>query len=123
VAQAASAEGTGGDRHQLLVFDHILRLADQGDPRTNEVSDQMAHYMGVGIALLVTGLVPDVIRIVREVTDLWNRIGAAIDSIVKSRPFTHATTRIIPADPSAQPRLCGTIALIFQKHFGVPSVA
>lgn len=107
----------------LPTFDDILRLAEQGDQKANEAIDKMAHYIGVGTALLVTGLAPDVIVVVGEATRLWHRIGPAIENIVKKRTFTHATTRIIPADPSAQPRLRGTIALVLQKHFGAPSVA
>jgi predicted NBD/HSP70 family sugar kinase len=109
--------------NSLPTFDDILRLADQGDPRANEAIDQMAHYLGVGIALLVTGLAPDVIVVIGEVTRFWSRISIAIEKIVQSRTFTHARTRIVPTDPSAQPRLRGTIALVLQKHFGAPSVA
>jgi hypothetical protein len=83
----------------------------------------MAHYIGVGTAMLVTGMAPDVIVLVGEVTRLWGRIGPLIEKIVASRTFTHAKTRIIPADPATQPRLRGTIALVLQKHFGAPSVA
>jgi predicted NBD/HSP70 family sugar kinase len=107
----------------LPTFNDILRLAEQGDLKANEAIDKMAHYIGVGIALLVTGLAPDVIVVVGEITRLWNRIGPTIENLVKKRTFTHATTRIIPADPAAQPRLRGTIALVLQKHFGAPSVA
>ena len=117
--------GKSANRSQEIAptFDDILRLADQGDPKAIEALDQMAHYLGAGIALLVTGLAPDVIIIVGEVTRFWNRIGPAIEKIVKSRTFTHAGTRIVLTDPSAQPRLRGTIALVLQKHFGAPSVA
>ena len=104
-------------------FDDILRLADQGDPRATEAIDKMAHYIGVGTAMLVTGLAPDVIVLIGEVTRLWHRIGPIIETTVKSRNFTHAPTRIVPASPSDQPRLRGTIALVLQKHFGAPSVA
>jgi predicted NBD/HSP70 family sugar kinase len=83
----------------------------------------MAHYLGAGIAQLITGLAPEIIVIVGEVTRLWNRIGPIIEEVVKSRSFTHARTRIVPADPATQPRLRGTIALVLQKHFGAPSVA
>jgi predicted NBD/HSP70 family sugar kinase len=104
-------------------FNDILRLAEQGDARANEAIDQMAHYIGVGTAMLVTGMAPDVIVLVGEVTRLWGRIGPLIEKIVASRTFVHAKTRIVPADPATQPRLRGTIALVLQKHFGAPSVA
>jgi predicted NBD/HSP70 family sugar kinase len=104
-------------------FDDVLRLAEHGDTKALEAIDQMAHYLGKGIALLVTGLAPDVIVVVGEVTHLWNRIGPVIEKLVNARSFTHADTRIVPTDRSAQPRLRGTIALVLQKHFGAPSVA
>jgi len=126
-AQATTRSRVGktgaGSLESVPTFDDILRLADQGDPRATEAIDKMAHYIGVGMAMLVTGLAPDVIVLIGEVTRLWNRIGPIIETIVKSRNFTHATTRIVPAAPSAQPRLRGTIALVLQKHFGAPSVA
>ena len=126
-AQSASSarQGKAGARSlgQPPVFEDVLRLAEQGDPKAMEAIEEMAHYMGVGIALLVTGLAPDVIVVIGEVTRVWDKIGPIINDIVKSRSFTHATTRIVPTDPATQPRLRGTIALVLQKHFGAPSVA
>jgi predicted NBD/HSP70 family sugar kinase len=104
-------------------FDDILRLADQGDPKAADAINQVARYLGIGVALLVTGLAPDVIVVVGEITRAWNRVGPIIDAVVKSRSFTYAPTRVVPTDPAGDPRLRGTIALVLQKHFGAPSVA
>jgi predicted NBD/HSP70 family sugar kinase len=104
-------------------FENVLRRIGQGDLKAKEAIHQMAHYLGVGIALLVTGLAPDIIVIVGQVTSVWSQISPVIHEIVKRRLFTHAPTRIVPADPLAQPRLRGAIALMLQKHFGAPSVA
>jgi predicted NBD/HSP70 family sugar kinase len=106
-----------------LTFDDLVRLATQGDARANEAIDEMAHYLGVGMARLVTGLAPDMIVLVGEVTRLWDRIGPTIEGLVKARNPTHSKTQIVRTDPSAQPRLRGTIALVLQKHFGAPSIA
>jgi predicted NBD/HSP70 family sugar kinase len=114
----ATAQATSG-----LTFDDLMRLASQGDARAIKAIDQMAHYLGVGTALLVTGLAPDVIVLVGEVTRLWDRIGPIIEGLVEARNPTHSKTRIVRTDPSAQPRLRGTIALVLQKHFGAPSIA
>ncbi|MGH9767482.1 MAG: ROK family transcriptional regulator [Blastocatellia bacterium] len=108
---------------QAPTFDDVLRLAEQKDPKAVEAVNQMARYLGVGLALLVTGLAPDVIVVVGEVTRVWNQIGPVIHDVIKNRSFTHAPTRIIPTDPASDPRLRGTIALVLQKHFGAPSVA
>jgi predicted NBD/HSP70 family sugar kinase len=104
-------------------FDDILRLASQGDPKAVEAINKMAHYLGVGISMLVTGLAPDVILVIGEITRLWNQVGPIIKKTVSERSLTHATTRIVPTDPVSHPRLLGTIALVLQKHFGAPLVA
>jgi len=106
-----------------LAFDDIVRLAKQNDSKAVESINKMAHYLGVGIALLITGLAPDVIVVIGEVTRVWDQVGAVINRVIQERSRTHAVTRIVPTDPSIQPRLQGTIALVLQKHFGAPSVA
>jgi predicted NBD/HSP70 family sugar kinase len=97
------------------VFETVLQAVD--------AINQAPRYLGAGVALLVTGLAPDVIVVVGEITRAWSRVGPIINEIVKSRSFTHASTRIVPTDPAGDPRLRGTIALVLQNHFGAPSVA
>ena len=106
-----------------LPFGDILRLVEQREPRACKALDRMARHLGAGIAMLVTGLAPDVLVVVGEVTRAWDTVGPVVTEIVRSRSFTYATTRILPTDPEAQPRLRGTIALVLQKHFGAPFVA
>jgi predicted NBD/HSP70 family sugar kinase len=104
-------------------FDDVLRLASQGNPKAIEAVNKMAHYLGVGMAMLVTGLAPDVILVIGEITRLWHQVGPIITKTISERSLTHANTRIVPTDPTSQPRLLGTIALVLQQHFGAPSVA
>ena len=104
-------------------FGDILRLAEQGDPKATKALQQMAHYLGLGIAMLVTGLAPEVLVVVGEVTRAWHRVGPIVEQTVKQHAFTKAGTRILPTDPDAQPRLRGTMALVLQKHFGAPFIA
>jgi predicted NBD/HSP70 family sugar kinase len=108
---------------QPPTFDDLLRLASQGDARSLEALHKMGHYLGLGIAMLVTGLAPDEILVIGEITKLWKEIGPIIAKTVKERCPAHAKTRIVPTDPQSHPRLLGTIALVVQKHFGAPSVA
>lgn len=104
-------------------FEDILRLAEQGDAKACQALDQMAHYLGLGIAMLVTGLAPDVLVVFGECTQAWSRIEPILRNVLKSRQPTRASTLIMPTDPSTQPRLRGTIALVLQKHFGSPTIA
>jgi len=125
-AQSASVrKGEVGSKSDMATvgFGDILRLVQQGDAKACKALDQMAHFLGVGIAMLITGLAPDVLVVVGEVTRAWDRVGPIVAEAVKQRSFTHAGTHILPTDPEAQPRLRGTIALVLQKHFGAPFIA
>lgn len=130
-AQTASRPRSGKVSHSLNnglsesapTFDDVVRLAEQGAPKAVEALEQMAHYLGNGLAMLITGLAPDIVVIVGEVTRDWQRFGPIINDVIKRRSFTVARTRIVPTDSASQPRLRGTIALVLQKHFGAPLVA
>ena len=98
-------------------FADILLLAERGDLKAGEVLDEMARYLGLGMAMLVNGLAPSVIVLVGEVTRAWKRVGPLIQNVVRECAHTHAATSIEPADDATQPRLRGTIALVLQKHF------
>ena len=113
------AETTG----TTISFEHLLRLAEQGDTKAVEALQQMAKHLGLGIAPLVSGLAPDMIVIVGEVTRAWREVGPIIRETVKQHSFTRAETQLVPSDPITQPRLRGTIALVLLKHFGAPAVA
>ena len=119
VLRARNSRARNGSAGPVPRFDDVLRLAEQNDLKAVEAIDTMAHYLGAGLALLVTSLAPDVIVLIGEVTRLWNRVGPIIDQVIKERSFTHAATRIVPTDPGTQPRLRGTVPLVLQKHFGL----
>jgi predicted NBD/HSP70 family sugar kinase len=124
----SQASSTSRGRRSVAVenaisFDHLLRLAEQGDSRAVEALQQMAKSLGLGIAPLVAGLAPDMIVIVGEVTRAWHKVGPIIKETVSRHSFTRAETQIVPSDPITQPRLRGTIALVLLKHFGAPAVA
>lgn len=104
-------------------FSDILRLVAQNDSRACQALNHMAQHLGEGIAMLVSVLAPDVLVVVGEVTQVWDKVGPVVAEAVTRRSFTQAVTRIVPTDPVAQPRLRGTIALVLQKHFGAPLIA
>lgn len=108
---------------KTINFEHLLRLAQQGDGKAVDALQQMAKYLGLGIAPIVSGLAPDMIVIVGEVTRAWEKVGPIIKDTVREHSFTRAETQIVPSDPITQPRLRGTIALVLLKHFGAPAVA
>jgi len=121
-----SKNGSGGILQKPAVvkdFDELINLAEHGNPKAGEAIDQMAQHLGTGIAMLVTGLAPDLIVVVGEVTRLWERIEPIINDVIRRRSFTHATTRMIASGPAPLPRLRGIIAVVLQKRFGAPAIA
>jgi predicted NBD/HSP70 family sugar kinase len=116
--------GDGGKTGaSALRFEDILRFATGGDKRAIEAIDKMAHFLGLGVAGLVTGLAPELVVVVGEVTAAWDRVGPIVSDIVRERAISQAPPRIIPTDPATQPRLRGAVTLVVQQHFGAPAVA
>jgi predicted NBD/HSP70 family sugar kinase len=103
-------------------FDELISLVEHGNPQAGEAIDEMAHHLGTGMAMLVTGLAPDLIVVVGEVTRMWDRVEPIIAGVVRQRSFTHASTRMIASGPAPLPRLRGIIALVLQKRFGAPAI-
>jgi predicted NBD/HSP70 family sugar kinase len=122
---AVVPKGVIGSKSDMATvpFSDILRLVEQGDQRASKALNRMAQCLGAGIAMLVTGLAPDVLMVVGEVTRVWDKVGPVVAEAVQRRSFTHSITRIVPAGSEAQSRLRGTVAMVLQKHFSAPSIA
>lgn len=121
--QEAVSGGRNGRSSVPPSFEDILRLAEQGNVKAIEALERMAKFLGIGIAMLITGLAPEVIVLIGEVTRAWNRFGPIVQRELKERSPGLAKTRIVSTDPDSEPRLRGTITLVLQKHFGAPLVA
>lgn len=113
----------GAQDGSVPTFDSLLRLCEQGDAKAIEAIDRMAHYIGLGLAMLITGFAPSLIVVAAEVTRAWPRIEPIIKRIVAAKCQQPSATRITPVEELAHPRLRGAIALILQKHFVAPTVA
>lgn len=77
----------------------------------------MAHYLGAGITMLATGLAPDVLVVVGEVTRIWDKLRPTVTETLCQGQFRYASSRILATDPGTQPHLRGAMASILQKHF------
>lgn len=99
-------------------FDLVVNLAEQGNGHACSALDRMARALGAGLAVVVNGLVPDVVVVVGEVTRAWRRVGPILNRVMRERLPAHLKTCIVPGAPDAYPRLRGAAALVLQKHFG-----
>jgi predicted NBD/HSP70 family sugar kinase len=112
-----------GQAQPGLRFEDVLRLADGGDRRAVETLERMAQFLGAGLATIVTGLAPQLIVVIGEVTSAWGRVGPIVAEVLERRALSETPTRIVPTDHATQPRLRGAVTLVVQQHFGVPNVA
>ena len=106
-----------------LTFEQLVRVAGDGDRHAAAAIDSMATHLGMGLAGLITGLSPEVVVIIGEVTAAWDRVGPIVATVVQRRALEPVTARIVPADIAIQPRLRGAATLVVQQHFGAPAVA
>lgn len=120
-AGAAAGGSKSGQRAPAPRFADLLRLSAKHDRLASETLERTARFIGIGLAGLITGLAPELIVVVGEVTSAWDRVGPIIADVVAQRALPHALTRIVPADRAAVLR--GAVALVVQEHFGAPSVA
>ena len=80
----------------------------------------MGKFLGVGLATIVTGLAPQFVVVIGEVTSAWDRVGPIVAEVLERRALHETPTRLIPTDHATQPRLRGAVTLVVQQHFGVP---
>jgi len=118
------AGGTSrAESKSLPRFDEVLRRAQAGEARAAEALEKAASHLGAGLASLATGLAPEVIVIVGEITAAWDRLGPIVADVVARRSLPLVATRIVPTDLAMQPRLRGAVTLVVQQHFSAPNVA
>jgi predicted NBD/HSP70 family sugar kinase len=114
---------TGGRKTPVKTYGEILARAQQREPLAGQTLERMAKYLGKGIAMLVMGLAPDVIVIVGDISQVWEKISPIVGGVVQKWASTHPTVKIKASGPGSQPRLRGIVALVLQKHFVAPTVA
>jgi predicted NBD/HSP70 family sugar kinase len=125
-AEATSVpKGEIGSKSDMVTvpFTDILRLVEQGDPKACRALNRMAHHLGAGLAMLATGLAPDVLVVVGEVTRAWGKVEPIISAAIQRALSARSSIRIFAGDLELQPRLRGIIALVLQKHFVALSIA
>ncbi|HEY1789335.1 MAG TPA: ROK family protein [Verrucomicrobiae bacterium] len=113
----------GRDTQHVRTFAELLQLNVQGNPRAERALSRMAEYLGKGLAMLVTGLAPDMIIIVGDIAQVWGKAGPIVKDVIRQRATTHASVKITASGMASLPRLRGIVALVLQRYFGVPAVA
>jgi predicted NBD/HSP70 family sugar kinase len=83
----------------------------------------MAVELGRGTRMIVAGLAPEAITFIGEFTAAWDRFRPVIEAAVQAQSISAEPTILLAGRDGATARVRGTMALVFQKHFGAPASA
>ncbi len=100
-----------------LNFQDLLARSEAGDELARKALEKMVQAIGRGMRMIVTGLAPEEIVVVGELTRQWAKFGPAIEAEVRAAVLVGNPPRVRPAEGNMA-RLRGTVALVLQKHFG-----
>lgn len=109
----------GGRPDPDMTFSALLSLADQGDQPAQKALEKMAYALGRGMRMIVAGLAPETILVVGDLTQSWHRFASILQAQVQAQTLGGGSPpQVLPAQEDGMGRLRGTVALVFQKHFG-----
>jgi predicted NBD/HSP70 family sugar kinase len=107
----------------ISTFEQLLHLAEEKNPDAVNALLKMAHYLGVGVAMIITSLAPSVVVLVGEMTHAWPLMGPVIKKVVQEKVQAHLPMRIVPTDDQVHPRLRGAVAAVLHNQLGAPLLA
>ena len=112
-------------RESGLTIADVIARARSGDDRAAKALDETAHWLGIGIAIVINTINPALVVVGGEVTEAWDRLEPAVRSIVRERALTQsaADTPIIPEAVGISPRLRGATALVAAPSYAAPMLA
>jgi predicted NBD/HSP70 family sugar kinase len=100
-----------------LSFQDLLARSEAGDELARKAIEKTARAIGRGLRMIVTGLAPEEIVIVGDLTRQWAQFAPAIEAEVRAAALVGNVPRVRPAEGNLA-RLRGTVALVLQRHFG-----
>jgi N-acetylglucosamine repressor len=106
-------------------MEDLIARARSGDGKARDAILESGHYLGVGLAGIVTALSPARIIVGGEITAAWDMIRGTVADRIRERTLTPAAaaTPVTTAPGGASPRLLGATALLVARRFAAPKVA
>lgn len=107
-----------------LTMDDLIARARSGDIRATAALQTTAHYLGIGLGVIVNALNPSRIFVGGEITAAWDLVADEVRSGIRGRALTPsaAATPVVPEPAGSYPRLRGATALVAAPHFAAPRV-
>lgn len=120
-----SPKGRKKLRESTFTINELITRARAGDERAIDALRVSAHYLGLGLSIIINGLNPARIYVGGEIAQAWDLVAPEILASVKARALipSAANTPIIPEPGSEHPRLRGATALVIAPQFAAPQIA
>ena len=112
-------------RQSGFTMDDLIARVRSGDDAARKALMETAHYLGIGLAGIVTALSPARILVGGEITGAWDLMEGVIAERIRERTLTAAAaaTPVTPVVQGGTPRLRGATALLVARKFAAPKVA
>jgi len=108
---------------RLPTVAELASKASKGDRAAAEALRETARYLGMGLAILVNGLNPEVILIDGEISQAWELIEPEMREALESRCLS-TNLKSLQLRPSTlcekEPCLMGAISLVLWRCFNLP---
>ena len=93
-----------------------------GDQAALRAIRKTGKYLGMGIAILVNALDPEMIVIQGEIKRAWNLIEPEIWNVIRARALArnYSSLRLEPSSMEVNPSLIGAISQVICRRFAVP---
>jgi len=114
-----SKETNRGARPTIV---QLTERAATGDEAALRAIRKTGRYLGMGIAILVNSLNPEMVIVHGEINRAWNVIQHEMWEEIRARalPRNYTSLRLEPSTVQANPSLVGAISLVICRRFTVP---
>ena len=111
-------------RASTFTMEDLISRARSGDARAIQALEETARYLGIGLAIIVSALNPELIYVGGEIAEAWDLVYPILHQAVASRALTPAAARtpLAPEPGTDYPRLRGATALVVAPLFAAPQV-
>lgn len=123
---ASVPEGRERLRLSGFTMEDLITRVRGGDARARAALEETGHYLGLGLAGVVTALSPARILVGGEITGAWDLVQDIVAQRIRERTLTAAAAATpVAAVPlqNESPRLRGATALLVARKFAAPKVA
>lgn len=105
-------------RSKRITFSDLLNLAEEGDTSAINAVKKQAHYLGLGLRMIVAALSPEIILIAGDLTSAWHFFADDIEEQLASVTLAGTPPRLVPTHEGDIAFLRGAGALVLQRHTG-----